>query len=58
MAAPAKILVVGLGLGGLSCAISCKQAGFEVEILERAPQISNVRSYLHFLDSARSLLHY
>ena len=34
-----KILVIGAGLGGLSAAISLKQAGYEVEVFEKNAQI-------------------
>ncbi|KAK5025884.1 hypothetical protein LTR13_010348 [Exophiala sideris] len=34
-----KVIVVGAGLGGLACAIACRQGGLDVLILERAPKI-------------------
>ena len=34
-----KIIVIGAGLGGLSAAISLRQAGYAVEIFEKNPQI-------------------
>jgi len=34
-----KVIVIGAGLGGLSAAISLKQSGYEVEILEKNPKI-------------------
>jgi NADPH-dependent 2,4-dienoyl-CoA reductase/sulfur reductase-like enzyme len=42
-----KIIVVGAGLGGLGVAISCAQAGHEVEVLEAAREISEVSVYIH-----------
>lgn len=37
-----KVLVIGGGIGGLSAGIALKQAGFEVELFERAPAIREV----------------
>ncbi|RAL26279.1 FAD-dependent monooxygenase [Thermoflavimicrobium daqui] len=37
-----KAIIVGAGIGGLCAAISLKQAGFEVEIFEREPEIKLV----------------
>ena len=34
-----KIIVIGAGLGGLSAAISLRQAGYDVEIFEKNAQI-------------------
>jgi diapolycopene oxygenase len=34
-----KVLVIGAGLGGLSAAVSLRQAGYEVEVFERNAQI-------------------
>jgi len=34
-----KILVIGAGLGGLSAAISLKQAGYDIEVFEKNAQI-------------------
>ena len=34
-----KIIVIGAGLGGLSAAISLKQAGYDVELFEKNAQI-------------------
>ena len=37
-----KVIIVGAGLGGLSCAIACRREGLEVLILEKAPAITAV----------------
>ncbi|KAJ5812015.1 hypothetical protein N7474_008316 [Penicillium riverlandense] len=37
-----QILIVGAGLGGLSCAISCRKAGLDATVLEQSPEISEI----------------
>lgn len=32
-----KVIVVGAGFGGLSCAIECHRHGHDVEVFEQAP---------------------
>ncbi|WQF88293.1 Putative FAD-binding domain, FAD/NAD(P)-binding domain superfamily [Colletotrichum destructivum] len=34
-----KVIIVGAGIGGLTCAIACRREGFEVVVLERASRI-------------------
>ncbi|MDE1011493.1 MAG: FAD-dependent oxidoreductase, partial [Paraburkholderia fungorum] len=34
-----KVIIIGAGLGGLSAAISLKQAGYDVEIFEKNDKI-------------------
>ncbi|GKT60048.1 salicylate hydroxylase [Colletotrichum tofieldiae] len=34
-----KVIIVGAGIGGLTCAIACRREGFEVVVLERANRI-------------------
>ncbi|KAK1572787.1 salicylate hydroxylase [Colletotrichum navitas] len=34
-----KVIIVGAGIGGLTCAIGCRREGFEVVVLERASRI-------------------
>ncbi|KAL3480944.1 hypothetical protein BJX99DRAFT_272616 [Aspergillus californicus] len=39
---PLSIVIVGAGLGGLSCAIQCRRQGLNVLVLERAPEILEI----------------
>lgn len=36
---PLKVVIVGAGIGGLTCAIACCCAGYEVEVYERVKQL-------------------
>lgn len=37
-----KVVIVGAGLGGLTCAIACRREGLDVEILERSSEIREI----------------
>ncbi|KAL4949234.1 hypothetical protein BDW69DRAFT_198262 [Aspergillus filifer] len=37
-----KVIIVGAGLGGLSCAIACRRENIEVVILERSPDLREI----------------
>lgn len=37
-----QVIIVGAGLGGLTCAIACRRAGMDVVILEQSDVISEV----------------
>src|SRR5262245_12442046 len=37
-----KVLIVGAGIGGLTAAIVLRQAGFEIEVFERAAEVKEV----------------
>jgi len=39
---PLRIAVVGAGLGGLTAAVALRQAGFDVEVYEQAPELTEV----------------
>ena len=62
MASPFKVVIVGAGLGGLSCAIACRREGLDVLILEKAPAITAVggsglsMKYNVLIDATRSVL--
>jgi salicylate hydroxylase len=38
-----RVVIVGAGLGGLSCAIACRREGLDVLLLEKAQAITAVR---------------
>src|SRR5882724_3689566 len=42
MAAKPKILIIGGGIGGLTAAIALRQAGFGVEVFERAAELKEI----------------
>lgn len=46
------ILIVGGGIGGLSAAIALRQAGFDVEVFERAPEIREVGAGVTLMSNA------
>lgn len=37
-----KVIIVGAGLGGLTCAIACRQEGLDVMVLEKSQEVENV----------------
>ena len=52
----AKVMVAGAGIGGLSAAIALRRAGFEVVVLERAPEIGAVGAGLLLAANAQKAL--
>jgi 2-polyprenyl-6-methoxyphenol hydroxylase-like FAD-dependent oxidoreductase len=53
---PAKVIVAGAGIGGLSAAIALRRAGFEVVLLERAPELGTVGAGLLLAVNAQKAL--
>jgi salicylate hydroxylase len=41
-AAPLRIAVIGGGIGGLTAALSLRRAGFEVDVYEQAPELTQI----------------
>ncbi|HEY2540327.1 MAG TPA: NAD(P)-binding protein, partial [Stellaceae bacterium] len=39
---PLKLAVIGGGIGGLSAAVGLRQRGFEVDVYEQAPELTEV----------------
>ena len=48
-----RVVVVGAGLAGLSCAYELRKLGFEVVVLEKQGRAGASRSLLHSLVAAR-----
>jgi 2-polyprenyl-6-methoxyphenol hydroxylase-like FAD-dependent oxidoreductase len=42
MKGPAKVMVAGGGIGGLTAAIALRRAGFEVVVFERAAELREI----------------
>ncbi len=53
---PAKVMVAGAGIGGLSAAIALRRAGFEVAVLERSPELGVVGAGLLLAANAQKAL--
>jgi salicylate hydroxylase len=52
-----KVVIVGAGLGGLACAISCRKYGIdEVLVLERAAKIEPVSVDHHLPQSVSNMI--
>ncbi len=45
MATAPKLIIVGAGMGGLSCAVRAAQLGLDVTILEKSPKIGGTASF-------------
>jgi len=51
-----KIIIVGGGIGGLTCAIALLQAGYEVRVYERAPQLNEVGAGITLWENALAVM--
>ena len=51
-----RAIVIGGGIGGLAAAIGLRQAGFLVEVFERAPELKEVGSGLSLWSNALAAL--
>src|SRR3954470_15039378 len=51
-----KILIVGAGIGGLTVAIALRQAGFEVEVFERAAELKEIGAGISLSPNAMRVL--
>jgi salicylate hydroxylase len=54
--APLKIAVIGGGIGGLTTALSLRQAGFEVDVYEQAPELTEVGAGINMAPNATRIL--
>ena len=53
-----KILIIGAGIGGLTAAIALRQAGFAIEVLERASELREVGAGIALSPNAMRALNY
>lgn len=52
-------MIVGCGLGSLSCAVACRRGGLDVQILEEAARILPVGAGMQILPNPTKVLqHY
>lgn len=57
MAAEAKVIIVGAGIGGLVAALALRQRGFQVEVHEQAPQLKEIGAGLQLAANSTRVLH-
>ncbi|WP_432086132.1 FAD-dependent monooxygenase [Streptomyces sp. bgisy095] len=53
---PAKVLVIGAGIGGLTCAVALRRVGVDVEVYERATELREAGSGLSVMSNAVTAL--
>src|SRR5262245_19596873 len=54
---PLRIGVVGAGIGGLTAAVALRQAGFEVDVYEQAPALTEVGGAINMGPNAARILY-
>src|SRR5262245_15121722 len=55
--APLTIAVVGAGIGGLTAAVALRQAGFDVDVYEQAPELTEVGGGINMAPNATRILY-
>jgi salicylate hydroxylase len=53
---PLRIAVIGGGIGGLTAALSLRQAGFDVDVYEQAPELTEVGGGINMAPNATRVL--
>jgi salicylate hydroxylase len=53
---PSRIAVIGGGIGGLTAALSLRQAGFEVDVYEQAPALTHIGGGINMGPNAARVL--
>jgi salicylate hydroxylase len=56
MSPPFRIAVIGAGIGGLTAALSLRQAGFEVDVYEQAPTLTHIGGGINMGPNAARVL--
>ena len=56
MAIPRKAIIIGAGIGGLSCAALLLRRGYEVRVLEQAPALAEVGAGIQFSANSTRVL--
>ncbi|KIW96508.1 uncharacterized protein Z519_03577 [Cladophialophora bantiana CBS 173.52] len=51
-----RVIIVGAGLGGLSCSIACRRQGLNVLVLEKAPAITAIGAGIQIPPNAGKIL--
>src|SRR5436305_15102952 len=51
-----RIAVIGAGIGGLTAALSLRQAGFEVDVYEQAPALTHIGGGINMGPNAARIL--
>jgi len=58
MASPSlEIAVIGAGIGGLTAAVALRQAGFDVDVYEQAPELTEVGGGINIGPNAARILY-
>src|SRR5690348_2145213 len=55
--APLRIAIIGAGLGGLTAAVAMHQAGFDVDVYEQAPELTEVGGGINMGPNAARVLY-
>ena len=53
---PLRIAIIGGGIGGLTAALSLRQAGFEVDVYEQAPELTQIGGGINMGPNAMRIL--
>ena len=55
--APREIALIGAGIGGLTAAVALRQAGFDVDVYEQAPELTEVGGGINMGPNAARILY-
>jgi len=57
VSAPREIALIGAGIGGLTAAVALRQAGFDVDVYEQAPELTEVGGGINMGPNAARILY-